>query len=149
MSTNTVFARQSLRSAVKAGVGYFAAAFGLGFVLGTARVLVVAPAVGVLPATLIEVPIMLVASWRICAWIVRKLSVSSAVRARVAMGALAFTLLIAAETTLGVLGFGQSLQQQLAGYREPGPMLGLAAQMAFALFPLAQAMLTSQRMPDQ
>ena len=149
MSTNTRVVRQSLRSAVKAGIGYFVAAFGLGFVLGTARVLEVAPAVGVLPATLIEVPIMLFASWHICAWIVRKLSVSSAPRARLAMGALAFTLLIAAETVLGVLGFGQTLQQQIAGYREPGAMLGLVAQLVFALFPLAQVMLTSKRSADQ
>ncbi len=144
-----MFARQYLKSAVTAGVGYFVAAFGLGFLLGTARVLVVAPAVGVVQATLIEVPIMLVASWRICSWIVRMLGVSSAPRARVTMGALAFTLLIAAETVLGVLGFGLTLQQQLAGYREPGPMLGLVAQIAFALFPLAQVMLTSKPSPGQ
>jgi hypothetical protein len=54
------------------------------------------------------------------------------------MGAVAFTLLIAAETVLGVVGFGQTLQQQLAGYRDTGPMLGLVAQIASALFPLAQ-----------
>ena len=149
MSRNAVFARHYLQSAVTAGVGYFVAAFGLGFLLGTARVLVVAPAVGVVQATLIEVPIMLVASWRICTWIVRKLGVSSAPRARVAMGVLAFTLLIAAEAMLGVVGFGRTLQQQLAAYREARPMLGLAAQVAFALFPLAQAMLTSKPSPGQ
>ncbi len=149
MSKNAISARHYLLSAVTAGVGYFAAAFGLGFVLGSARVLLVAPVVGVVQATLIEVPIMLVASWAICAWIVRHFSVSSAPRARVAMGAVAFTLLIAAETGLGVLGFGQTLQQQLASYRETGPMLGLAAQVAFALFPLAQAMLTSKPSPGQ
>jgi heme/copper-type cytochrome/quinol oxidase subunit 4 len=124
--------------AAKAGIGYFAAVFGLGFLLGAARVLVVAPAVGVLPATLIELPIMLIAAWRICIWLVRKLSVSSSLGPRAAMGAVAFTLLIAAETVLGVVGFGQTLQQQLAGYRDTGPMLGLVAQIASALFPLAQ-----------
>jgi hypothetical protein len=134
-----------MQVALKAGAGYFAAVFGLGFVLGTVRVLLVAPAVGVLPATLIELPIMLLASWRICAWSVRRFKVPSELRARVAMGALAFTLLIAAETALGVWGFGLTLQQLLTGYRDAGPLLGLAAQIAWAVFPLIQARLTSTR----
>jgi hypothetical protein len=132
-------------SAVKASVGYFALVFTLGFVLGTLRVLLVAPALGVLAATLIELPFMMLASWRICAWTMRKFNVSGKLNLRLAMGALALALLLAAEAALGVWVFRQTVQQQLAGYREPGPMLGLLAQIAFASFPLMQAGQLSSR----
>lgn len=130
-----------MQFALKAGIGYFAAMFGLGFVLGSARVALVAPAVGVLPATLIELPIMLLVSWRFCVWMVRRFGVSSELPLRLAMGLIAFILLITAETILGVVGFRQTLSQQLAGYRETGPMLGLLAQIATAAFPIIQAKL--------
>jgi hypothetical protein len=52
------------------------------------------------------------------------------------MGAGAFALLIAAETALGVYGFGRRLGAQVATYRSLPGGVGLAAQLLFALFPL-------------
>lgn len=46
-----------------AGLAYWAVVFALGFVLGTIRVTWVIPAVGLMPATLLELPIILGASW--------------------------------------------------------------------------------------
>ncbi len=54
------------------------------------------------------------------------------------MGAVALALLLAAECLLGVFGFGLSMNEQWARYQQTGPMLGLAAQIAFALFPAIQ-----------
>jgi hypothetical protein len=63
------------------------------------------------------------------------------------MGAVAFAMLIGAETILGVVGFHRTIEQQLAVYRETGPMLGLMAQIVFAVFPITQSLVTSQRKP--
>lgn len=42
-----------------AGLAYWAVVFALGFVLGTIRVLWLAPLVGLIPATALELPVML------------------------------------------------------------------------------------------
>jgi hypothetical protein len=52
-----------MKRALSAAAVYFLALFALGFVLGTMRVLFVAPSIGVLRATLLEVPIMLSAAF--------------------------------------------------------------------------------------
>ena len=51
--------RDQWPSALKAGVAYFGAGFGFGFLLGTFRILVLLPAIGEIFAVLLEVPIIL------------------------------------------------------------------------------------------
>lgn len=121
-----------------AALAYFASVFAVGFVLGTLRVLVSEPAVGRLWATLIELPFILGVSWIVCAWIVARFRVAPDVRDRLAMGAVAFLILMLAETALGVFGFGRTFSEQINAYAGPGPALGLMAQIAFALFPWVQ-----------
>lgn len=123
---------------VSAAAVYFAAIFALGFALGTARVLVTAPALGEVWATVLELPVMLAASWFVCGYAIRRYAVSPQTGPRMGMGLLALLLLLAAETALGVAGFGRSLDQQFSEYLKLGPALGLMAQLAFASFPLAQ-----------
>ncbi len=52
--------------AVLAGVLYFGLVFALGFILGTLRVLVLEPRLGSTGAVLLELPVMLAASWLLC-----------------------------------------------------------------------------------
>lgn len=99
---------RAIERVLQAGAAYFGALFALGFVLGTIRVLAVAPRLGELGAVALELPIMLLASWFACAWAVRRWSVPAATGARVLMGAWAFALLLGAETALGTIGFGRS-----------------------------------------
>lgn len=129
-----------MKTALAAGSLYAAAMFAAGFALGTVRVLLAEPALGPLVPTLAELPVMLALSWVACAQLVRRFDVPPRAAPRLAMGAAALGLLLAAETGLGVIGFGRSLCAQLARYAEPAPMLGLLAQLAFALFPLMQAL---------
>lgn len=126
--------------AIGAGFLYFVLIFALGFALGVARTLLLqnAPGVGRLTAVLIELPIMLAASWFVCAAIVRRLGVPKQIPARLAMGATAFACLLAAETAIGLVVGGRTLATQVALYAEPSYALGLAAQIAFALIPLLQ-----------
>lgn len=119
---------------VLAGIAYWAMVFALGFVLGTLRVLWLAPALGLVTATLIELPVMLAASWWAARWLLRRFAIRTEGAALV-MGALAFVLLMAAELVLGVTAFGQTPAQWLAGLAEPQGALGLTGQVVFALMP--------------
>jgi hypothetical protein len=131
-------ARQA--AALRAGLVYFALVFALGFLLGTVRTIFVAdaPGAGRLLGVLLELPVMLVASWFICRAVLRRIDLGAGFSARVIMGAVAFTLLIAAEMLVGVILFGRSPIQHFALYREASYALGLAAQLAFALIPAWQ-----------
>jgi hypothetical protein len=66
--------------ATKAGALYAIIVFVIGFILGTIRVLLVAPRLGETTAVIIEAPIMLAASWFVCRWCVGRLSVRRTVR---------------------------------------------------------------------
>lgn len=119
---------------MRAAASYWAVVFALGFVLGTVRVLWIAPAVGLLPATALELPVMLGASWIASGWLVRRFALRAGGEA-LAAGALAFALLMAAECALAGVLSGQSPAQWLAGLAEPHAALGLAGQVLFALMP--------------
>ncbi len=122
--------------AVTAGALYFALIFALGFALGTVRVLILAPSLGTLISTLIELPVILGASWLACGWLVNAFRVPSRLTPRLIMGATAFGLLMIAEAGLSIAVFGETLSSHLAAYGSPDKALGLAGQILFAAFPL-------------
>jgi hypothetical protein len=126
-------------TAAKAGALYFALVFLVGTGFGTGRTLLLEPRLGPVPATLAELPLMLGASWFICRLVVQRLAVPADFAHRVAMGGIAFTLLIAAELVLAVLVSGESATVHFRAYGEAAPLLGLAGQIAFATFPLVLA----------
>lgn len=114
---------------------YFGLVFAIGFALGTLRVLWVIPWLGEGPAVALELPVMLAASWLACGWTVRRFAPDPALGSRLALGAIAFAMLMAAEGFLSVAAFGRTLAEHLAGYRQPLALWGLSAQIAFAVFP--------------
>jgi hypothetical protein len=117
-----------------AAIVYWAMVFALGFVLGTVRVLWVIPLVGLMPATLLELPIILAASWLAAGWLVRRFGIAGGGEA-LAVGALACAILMAAECALAGVLTGQTPAQWLADLRQPHALLGLAGQVVFALMP--------------
>ena len=117
---------------------YFLAVFAAGFLLGTPRVLFIVPALGELPAVLLELPLMLVISWFVCRAVTARVPVGDDVGARLAMGVMAFALLMAAEILLGRYGFGRSLAEIVAAYGTAAGFIGLFGQVGFALIPLLQ-----------
>ena len=123
--------------ATKAGALYAIIVFVIGFILGTIRVLLVAPRLGETTAVIIEAPIMLAASWFVCRWCVKWLDVRRTVPARSGMGLVAFLVLMLFEVGLGAV-LGRSLVDQLAIYRSLAGAIGLAAQVIFATFPVIQ-----------
>jgi hypothetical protein len=97
-----------------------------------------APSGGRLIGVLIELPIMLSASWFLCRYTIRRFAVASTLGARAVMGGLAFALLMLAEIAVGAMLFGRTPGEHFALYRNASFALGLAAQVVFALMPLMQ-----------
>ena len=81
---------------------------------------------------------MLALSWFACSRILRLITVDALFAPRVVMGASAFVVLMTAETSLSVFGFGRSLAEHFETYHHIGAMIGLAGHIAFASFPLLQ-----------
>lgn len=121
---------------VRAAFAYFVSVFALGFGLGTIRVLILAPAVGEWWATIIELPIMLGASWLFCGWSLRHFSVPRQFPHRAVMGGLAFALLMGAEVGLGLRLFDRGMEAQLQAMTQGPGSVGLLSQLLFAAFPV-------------
>lgn len=111
-------------------LAYLGVIFALGFVLGTVRTLWLAPLVGPVLAVLLG------ASWYWAGRVLARWPLPTR-QAALAMGALAFALLLAGEWALGQ-ALGQSSAEWLAALARPAGALGLAGQVLFALFPAAR-----------
>ena len=72
--------------ATKAGALYAIVVFSIGFILGTIRVLLLAPRLGETTAVIVEAPIMLAASWFVCRWCVDRLDVRRTVAGSITDG---------------------------------------------------------------
>lgn len=120
---------------IRAGTAYFAIVFLAGFVLGTIRTLVLEPWVGELAATVLELPLILGVSWLVCGWVVGRWRIPAAPAARLAMGGLAFALLMAAEVGLART-IGDGFRAFVADLSTPAGALGLGGQLVFAIMPL-------------
>jgi len=109
---------------------YFFAVFGVGFVLGIFRVLLLVPRLGTRTAELIEMPLMMLATLFAARWAV--LYFDAARKAPLRMGLTALSLLVAAE-----LGLGRLRGLTLADYvLTRDPVSGSAYFVALALFGL-------------
>lgn len=125
-------------AAIKAGVAYFAVVFALGFALGVVRTLVLAELLGETASVLLELPFMLAASWLACGWALDRFAVPRPWRHRLAMGGVAFALLMSAELGVAMLALDRSPAEHARSYRSWPAGLGLSAQLGFAAFPLAR-----------
>src|SRR5207248_1150523 len=98
--------------ATAAAACYALIVFLIGFIFGAFRVLVLAPHLGETGAVSLETPVM-TASWFVCRWCVDRLNVPRTVPARLIMGAVAFAVLMAAETSLALFVFGRSATEHI------------------------------------
>ncbi len=115
-----------------AGLIYALIVFAIGSVIGTIRILVLAPRVGATAAVALELPVMLIASWLSCSWVVGHFEVAS----RLAMSVVAFVTLMVLELGLSVLIFHRSLREHVSAYATVPGRIGLAGQVVFAIFPI-------------
>lgn len=112
---------------------YFVAIFALAFVLGVARTLIVAPATGETAAVLLEIPVVLAASWVVARRLLR--GRGFALGQRGVMGGVAFALLMVTEAALAGVLRGQSVGQWAQDLATPLGLMGLAGQIGFAAMP--------------
>ena len=123
--------------ATKAGALYALIVFPIGFALGASRLVLLAPALGGTAAVILEIPVMLVASWLACRWTVDRLGIRRNVPTRFLMGGVAVVVLMTAEFGLGWV-LGRSPAERIANYESRSAAIGLTAQIACALFPVVQ-----------
>jgi hypothetical protein len=116
---------------------YAAIVFALGFVMGTLRILFLAPVVGELAAVVVEVPVMLVLSWVVASRIFpgRRLTREQGVE----IGLASFLLLQLAESGLsgffGPYSYTDNVLVYWGDLTTPR-LVGLLGQVLFALLPL-------------
>jgi hypothetical protein len=126
-----------MKNAIRAGGVYFAIVFACAFAVGTVRVLLVAPRTGATAAVILEAPILLAISWFTSRWCVRRWAAPNTLIDRMVMGATGFALLVVVEAGVAALVFHRPLHDQIITLGSPAGMIGLAAQIGFALMPLA------------
>jgi hypothetical protein len=129
-----------MKRAMIAATVYFLMLFALGFVLGTIRVLIVAPRFGGLAGTLAEVPVMLTAAYFACRWVIARWHVPRIRAIRWAMTSYFLVLLALFETLLGSMLFGRTLSEQGAALTTPEGLLGFSGQVVAAMFPVLVGM---------
>jgi hypothetical protein len=122
---------------------YFGMVYALGFLLGSLRELLIAPHFGGFWPRLIEIPVMLAASWFAAFWVVNRYGIATRAD-RLVMGLTAFALLMAGEALVGIGLMGRSFAQHLAGYATAQGALTIMAQSAFAVFPLLVRLLPEE-----
>lgn len=125
-----------LSALAAAAFAYFGSVFCVAFVVGVLRVLIVAPMIGELSAVSLEAPIMLAVSWVACGWCLTLFPVAPAASWHLAMGGIAFALLMAAEFGLAALLFSRAPITALQTWATPAGAVGLASQIAFAAVPV-------------
>lgn len=118
-----------------AAVAYVIPVLALGVLLGTVRVLWLAPRVGETKAVLLELPLMLAASWVVAGAVLRRWPGARPL----ALGLAALALLLAAEMALGFALSGRPPAAWLVDQARLPGALGLAGQAAFGLIPWARA----------
>lgn len=120
---------------IAAGLRYFAIVFAVAFALGTIRTLWLTAAVGATMAVVIEVPLILAVSFVAARAIVVRDRDLTRGRA-LGIGAIAFALLMLAESSLSLLVFGTSLAIWFKAQMHLPGAIGLLGQLLFALMPL-------------
>ncbi len=138
MRSHTLKTTGPMPRSVAAGSIYFAVVFAIGFALGVVRVLITGPKLGETAAVLLEVPVILTASWFVARWCVARFAVGSDAAERLTMGFVAFCLTMLAEMAMAVLLFGRSVPEHIATYSHSLGLVGLMAQFLFALLPCVQ-----------
>ena len=123
-----------MKAAFVAGVLYFFAVFSFAFAMGVARQIAIAPLVGPSAAVLLEVPVVILASWLIARQLLRSRSLT--VSERAVMGATAFALTMGSEASLAGIIRGQTVADWAATLATPIGIVGLAAQLIFAVIPV-------------
>ena len=140
-------ARSPGAAAVRLGLAYFAVVFAIGCVLGALRDLLLAPRLGAPPAELLELPVMVAASWVVARGLLRRSRPGAGVR--LGAGVLALLCLLGLELTLVLALPGRSVEDWIAARRSAVGAVWVLAMIAFALLPLLAGAGERVRRPER
>ena len=110
---------------------YFGLVFAAGFVLAPVRILVLQPRVGERLAELIELPLMVLVSWLLASWLMRRKLMPYRRWQRILVGALALLLILLAEFWVVLFVREISLAEYFA---TRDPVAGLAYYISLLMF---------------
>ncbi len=110
---------------------YFGLVFAVGFVLAPVRILVLQPRLGERLAELIELPLMIMVSWLLASWLMRRKLMPYRRWQRILVGALALLLILLAEFWVVLFVREISLAEYFA---TRDPVAGLAYYISLFLF---------------
>jgi hypothetical protein len=113
---------------------YFSIVFGAGFILGTFRVMILEPSLGLRLAELLEAPVMALVILLAARWITKRCCQGCSARERLRVGMVAAALVLLADLIVG-LGLRGISVAEVFFERDPvsGPVYyGLVAWMAIA-----------------
>jgi low temperature requirement protein LtrA len=122
-------------------LAYFASVFSIGFVLGAARTLWIAPRLGERVAELVEMPVMVAASFLVARALMSRTG-AVGIRAAVLAGLAALALLLCAEVAVVAFVRGQTLAEYVASR---DPVAGSAYILALLLFAAMPALVSHRR----
>jgi hypothetical protein len=122
-------------------LGYFASVFSIGFLLGIARTLWIAPRLGERVAELVEMPVMVAASYLVARALMSRAG-AVGIRDAALVGLAALALLLCAELAVVAFVRGQALVDYIASR---DPVSGLAYALALLLFAAMPAVICSRR----
>ena len=122
---------------LRAALLYFAIVFGVGFILGPIRVLIVAPWLGEAGAVLCEAPILLAVMWYAAQYVAHRIGMPDDRSTMVTVGVLAAVLVPVADFTVGFALRGLTWDSEVAYLRAAAGFLYRALLVGFALMPIA------------
>jgi hypothetical protein len=122
--------------------------FGAGFLLGTVRVLLVAPAMGEFQATLVELPFIMTICWYQSLYFVKKLDADSLLD-RIGMGFIAFGTLMVLEVAGSLFIFHKTLDEFLKDSSSAKGTLGTVCQFISSLSPVWQLLMGTHKRIDK
>ena len=122
-------------SSIRAGILYFICVFGVGFVLGTIRVLLIVPLIGEVKAELAETPLMLLATVLVARWVVTKLPEPHTALKGLGVGFVALGFLLVAELGVVFLVRGQTISEHISSRDPVSGSVYLVSLMLFAAMP--------------
>ncbi len=131
--TERTLSPRRIADVLRAAITYFTIVFVAAFLIGALRVTLIAPLIGAFLAVAAEVPVILFLSWFTVKPVLRRWPLTRG--ERIAMGAVAFGLLMAAEWALATVGFGQTTTTFLSDMTTAHGALGLLGQIGFAVIP--------------
>lgn len=126
----------SVKQLVAPAPAYFAIVFGVGFFLGSIRVLWLVPQLGVRYAELAEMPIMLLAVFFAARWVTQYFAVPPVTSARLMVGSSALICLLIVEFTVVLWLQGMSIAESFANRDPISGAAYLVSLILFSLMPL-------------